>query len=109
MRINETEGIYSMFEDLSPEVHRAQRLAELEQLARYRARRLAEYQAWSDPVQRMQIQINARVEEAKARAEVAGKTVYLPPRLKLEERIEIIPLKKSSPKRSWWRRLLRMA
>jgi hypothetical protein len=41
---------FNMFE-LSPEVIRAQRQAELENLAKYRAQKLESYTKWSDPVE----------------------------------------------------------
>lgn len=103
MRINESAAIYSAYDDLDVEVIRAQRMAELEQMARYRARRLAQFTAWSDELQRETIKANMRVEEAKARQSMAGKTVYLPPKLKLEEMVAITLVDKPKAKRPWWK------
>ncbi len=106
MRISDFAGVYHMVEDLSPEAHRAQRMAELEQMARYRAVKLAQYQAWSDDTQRMQIQLNAKVEEAKAMHEVEGKTVWLRPRGKLEDHVSVTMIvKPKDHKWSWISRL----
>lgn len=106
MRITDFAGVYHMFEEISPEAFRAQRMAELEQIARYRAARMAEFKAWSDTQQRTQIQINSQVELAKAMAEVEGKTVWLRPRLRLEEYTNIVPIPRTTPKRRpWWARL----
>lgn len=105
MRVNEMNAIYSAYEDLNIEVIRAQRLAELEQVARYRALRLAQYKAWADPVQREQIKAGLAQGEAQAREKMAGTTVYLRPKLRLEEMIDIVPVHKDKPKRGWWARL----
>lgn len=57
MRISEDYNI-SIFaqEQLSAEVIRAQRLAELEQLAKYRAQKLQKYKDWADPIKRAEMQ-----------------------------------------------------
>lgn len=105
MRVNESNAIYSAYDDLDIEVIRAQRMAELEQIARYRAGRLAQFKAWADTEQREAIKANARLEEEKARESMAGKTVYLPPKLKLEELVTITPVVKpeTKAKRPWWK------
>lgn len=96
-------------EDISPEVFKAQRMAELEQIARYREKRLAQFKAWSDPIQRAQILANMGAEDQRARELVAGKTVWLRPLLKLEERIDITPIPefklKDKFKKSWIERV----
>ncbi len=75
-------------------------------MARYRAKRLEQYKAWADPVQREQIKANAAIEEQKAREEVEGKTVWLPPLRDIEYHMTITPIKKEEPpKRSWLARL----
>lgn len=106
MRITDFTGIYHMHEGISIEADRAQRMAELEQIARYRSVRLAQYKAWADDQQRMQIQINSKVELAKAMAEVEGKTVWLRPLAKLEDRIGMTMIvKPEDHKWSWISRL----
>lgn len=57
MRIAE-EYALSMFaqEQLSAEVIRAQRMAELEQIAKYRALKIQKYKEWADPEKRAEIQ-----------------------------------------------------
>lgn len=72
MRINDPiAGIIIQHQALSPEVERAQRMAELKNIAEYRARHLKAIQDWSDPVKRKAIQ------DEHARAEkVARELMY---------------------------------
>lgn len=70
MRINEITGEYFFMEQLSPEVQRAQRMAELEQLAKYRALKLQKIKDWSDPVKRAETQAQYAKDEAEDRAKL---------------------------------------
>lgn len=57
MRVNDIlPGIFHHTEQASPEAQKAQMLAEMEQLSRYRAKKLRYYQRWSDPVERAKLQ-----------------------------------------------------
>ncbi len=103
MRVNEATTILSAYEELDIAVIRAQRMAELEQVARYRATRLAQFKAWADTEQRETIKANMLVEEAKARQSMEGKTVYLRPKLKLDELVSIVPVRKPETQRPWWK------
>lgn len=67
MKVNEPLGIHFHMEQISPEVAREQRMAELEQISKYRARRLREYQEWSDPVKRAERQAKVKGEEIQAK------------------------------------------
>lgn len=107
MRLNEFDsGYISMFEDLSPEVVRAQRLAELEQMARYRALRLAQYQAWANEDTRADIRAHYMVDEAAARATWRPEKEE-PKLMRLEDRITIREIHRPRQKVSWWRRIFR--
>ncbi len=94
-----------MIDSLDPDTIRAQRMAELQDLAEYRARRLKAYQEWALAEKRCEIQAKAIEEEMVARKAVEGKTVYLPARLKLDDLVTVVELHKGKPKRSWWARL----
>ena len=67
MKINEVIGIYHHMEELSPEVKRAQRMAELKNLSEYRAKVLQRYKDWADPVKRAEIQENAAMDLQEAK------------------------------------------
>lgn len=105
MRTNEFTGIYHMHEELSPEAFKAQRMAELEQIAKYRAARLKQFQEWADPVKRAERQQQAAWELRDAHISTEGKTVYLKPLRDLNDIMGISPLAKPKPKRSWLARL----
>ena len=62
-------------EDLSPEVIRAQRMAELEQMAKYRYAKMEAYRDWADPVKRAAMKMRAEAEALAARNKMAGKLV----------------------------------
>lgn len=65
--MKEITGIYYHMDVISPEAFKAQRMAELEQMARYRAMRLQHYKDWADPVKRKIIQTKFKAEEIEAR------------------------------------------
>lgn len=50
--MKEITGLYFHMEQISPEAFQAQRLAEMEQMSRYRIQKLQEYKDWSDPEKR---------------------------------------------------------
>lgn len=62
MRIDPLGFVHQM-EQVSPEVHKAQRMAELEQIAKYRALKLQKYKDWADPVLRQAWQDEAKYQE----------------------------------------------
>lgn len=106
MRTNEFTGVYHMHEEISPEAYKAQRLQELADLAEYRSRHLAAIQSWSNEENRLERIAQHKVEEAAARATWKPEDHYSGMKLRLEERVSIIPLIKPRPKkRSWWARL----
>ena len=61
MKQTELTGIIHHMEAISPEAQKAQVMAEMEQLAKYRAKRLQQYKDWSNPMKRaaMRAQYNA--------------------------------------------------
>lgn len=68
MRLNDPiQGIIMQVDAISPEVERAQRMAELKDIAEYRARHLRAIQEWSIPELRLkrQAQYARELEEAK--------------------------------------------
>ena len=68
MRIREHSiGIVSQFDAISPEVERAQRMAELKNIAEYRARRLQAYRDWANPIKRAELQAKHQQELKQAR------------------------------------------
>lgn len=106
-------GIFSQFEQLSPEVMRAQRQAELENIAKYRAERLQFYLDWSDPEKRAKLQAEHAAGEKAAREEMTGKYIddYRVRTVKNEVFLEGLQLKVNEVsypppvKRTWWRRI----
>lgn len=113
MKINDPIGIIIQHEAISPEVVRAQRLAELKDIAEYRARHLKAIQDWSDPVKRKKIQDEHAAAERAAREEMAGKDIdpYRVRTVKNQTFIapltfKVTPIVKPLLKRPWWRRLL---
>lgn len=61
-------------EQLSPEVIRAQRQAELADLAKFRARHMQAYKDWTDPVKRAALIVKTEAESEKAREEIRART-----------------------------------
>lgn len=74
MRIGEDYNI-SIFaqEQLSIEVIRAQRMTELEQLAKYRAIKLQKYKDWADPIKRAEMQAEFEGHKKEGLAILAAK------------------------------------
>lgn len=72
MKINEIVGIHYHMDILSPEAYRAQRQAELEQMAKYRHMKLQIYKDWADPVKRAEIQAKHKAEEAESRTQLSS-------------------------------------
>lgn len=66
MKDREPLVYYSLYESISPEVAKAQRMAELEQIAKYRRLKLQQYQDWSDPVKHAAIIAAYNKERAEA-------------------------------------------
>ncbi len=102
-------GYVSQFDQISPEAHRAQRMAELKSVAEWKARRLKEMQDWSDPVKRAtrQAKLATELEEAKAIwAEMLEKDVASLPSKPFWETVRMRPIApKLAPKLSWYKRL----
>lgn len=67
--MKETLGVIFEMEAVSPEVRMANEMAQFQQLAAYRARKLQAYKDWADPVKR-----EARIAEQK-KLEVAAKAI----------------------------------
>lgn len=66
----DTPGIHFNMFQISPEVMRAQRQAELEQIAKYRAIKIAKYQKWSDPIEGEKWRAEIKAEEQESRKEL---------------------------------------
>lgn len=71
MKVTELPGIYWHMDVISPEAFKAQRMAELKDLAEFRARHLKAIQDWSDPVKRAEIQAKYKVDEAEGKKQFA--------------------------------------
>lgn len=67
MKQTEITGLYLAYDLPSPEAYKAQRMAELEQMAAYRKLKLKQYQDWADPVKRAAFQAQVKAEEDQAR------------------------------------------
>ncbi len=113
MKLNEPTGIFMQHEAISPEVERAQRMAELKNIAEYRASKLRYIQEWSDPVKRAKIQAEHAAAEKKARESLEGKYIddYRVRTVKNEVFVgtlnAIVTMKPiAKPKMPWWERLL---
>lgn len=63
-------GIHFNMFQLDPAVIRAQRQAELENIAKYRAQRLASYKKWSDPIEGPKWREEIKKEEQECRKEL---------------------------------------
>ena len=99
-------GIFHMHQEISPEAIKAQRMAELRDIAEYRARHLKAVMDWSDPVKRATIIDRNEREIRHAQELVEGTTRHLPPRLSLDDLVGVVPVVKPAPKRSWLARLI---
>lgn len=82
-------------------------MAELEQMAKYRAIKLQHYKDWADPVKRAAIKAQYKVDEAIGRA----KLVDIPVEqiaVRTGDRVEPIQLKiiriEIPPPKTWWQR-----
>lgn len=60
-------GIHIHTSQASQEAQRAQRMAELENLAKYRAMKIQQYKDWSDPVKRAALQAKYKLWEEEGR------------------------------------------
>ena len=67
MRIEDVPGFYFHMEQISPEVRHAQRMAELKQMAAYRALRLQAYKDWADTEKRNAIKAQYALDESEDR------------------------------------------
>lgn len=116
MRVRDGEFIPSLIietHQISPEALRAQRLAELKDIAEYRARRLQSYKNWSDPVKRAERIQKAQEELIAARKIWADMLTHDLKKLemhmpsdaeKFQNKIMVRVLEKASPYKPWWRR-----
>lgn len=132
MRINDPiAGIIIQYQAISHEAERAQRMAELKNIAEYRARHLKAIQDWSDPVKRKKIQDEHAAAEKIARDQMAGELIddfrvrkveqgrfvnsgamdsprstgSVNPMPRVSD-FKIKPIVKARPIRRWWRRIL---
>lgn len=103
MRFNET-GIFQQADMISPEAFKAQRMAELRQLARYRAEKLQKYIDWSNPEKRAELQQQLKMELEEAQEQV--ETMDISPHMvfrELDALMKIKPLiKPLPPKKKWY-------
>lgn len=108
MRVNEFDGGYvSMWEGVTPEAYKAQRMAELEQLAKYRAQRLKFFQDWADSEKREKIKAEAMIEELKAREIASTMKIESGPLRDLKDFVKITEIHRTVKKLPWWKRLFR--
>ena len=118
MRLRDGEFVPSLVietHQISPEALRAQRQAELKDIAEYRARRLQAYKEWSDPVKRAE-----RIEKAQEELRIAKEIweemlaqdlnkleMHMPSEVdKFENKILVRVLEKASNRKPWWRRMI---
>lgn len=78
MRFDIVPGLFHYQEAASREAQMAQHMAELEQLAKYRAKKIQFYKDWSDTLKREALQAQARVDELAAQQIAAMKLVEDP-------------------------------
>lgn len=100
-------GIYDHMNLATPEAMKAQRQAELEQMAKYRSKRLQEYKDWSEPVKREAKKEAFRKEEEKCRplmANIPAEQVAVQTGKRLEVTKMIF---KPLPKLSFWQKMKR--
>lgn len=104
-------GIHHHMEQLSPAVIEAQRMAEMNNLSTYRAKRIREYMNWSDPVKRAEIQSKYKIDEALGRdklKDIPAAQVAVRTSENWDIRLNITdPYKKPAPKLTWFQRLVR--
>lgn len=109
MRLNETIGIFYEARTISPEAFKAQRLAELADIAEFRARRLGAIKKWSeDPASREVMKAVATAEERQARREVASEAQRFAKWFDENDRRNlgaVTPTYKAPFKQSWIERL----
>src|SRR4051812_47370010 len=110
VRLSESSFVIKL-DAISPEVERAQRMAELKDVAEYRARRLKAYQEWSDPIKRAQIQAKHAEELKQAReswdrqvAQDAKKLEMHMPKVSFADRIMVRVIERPKVKPSLWQR-----
>lgn len=70
MKVSDLSEFHIQFDMPSAEAFRAQRMAELEQMAKYRALKLQQYKDWSDPIKRAAFQAKIKADEAIAKVEL---------------------------------------
>lgn len=132
MRTNDFTGVYHMVDQLSPEAYKAQRLQELEDLAKWRARHMAEITSWSSEEKRLERLRRHELEEIESRVianqkakedpnyirslmsakEWKNETTALdfekPVFEKLTDRVKVTEIKKAEEKpKTWWQKLWR--
>lgn len=91
MKPTELTGVYFYMDSISPEAMKAQRMAELEQMAKYRSIRIQQYKDWSNPVKREIIKAQYAKDEIECRKlmadipaeRVAVRTGEIPMNIKL--------------------------
>lgn len=106
MRLHELTGIYHYMDTISPEAMREQRMAELEQMAKYRALKLQQYKDWSDPVKRAAIQARYVLEEAVSRKDLVNIPAELVAVRRYESPLNVAKIIfKPAPKLTLWQRI----
>ncbi len=100
-----------MFQELDPAVEREQRMAELDQIAKYRAAKLKIIQEWSDPVHRELRKAEVERESWEARKKVAAEAERYAEMFDDGDMHQLgsvtVIQKEPEPKRSWFSRLFR--
>lgn len=93
-------GYVSQIASLSPEVIKAQRIAEIENIAKYRAIKLQKYKDWADSEKRAAMQAEAKrelemaIQEAKFMESQNSAIFEIPEYKKLDQMIKITPFVK---------------
>lgn len=68
--MKEIVGVHFHMEVISPDIQRAQFMAEQMNLSTYRAKKIQAYKDWADPVKRAAIQEETKALEAKSKTEI---------------------------------------
>lgn len=102
-------GIFSQFEAASPEAMRAQRMAELEQMAKYRSQKIQAYKDWSEkPEHREAMKAKVESEARDERRVVSAEAERFAKEFDEADKKQVGAVRPvyKPIKRNWWQRLL---
>lgn len=109
MKVNETIEIISQFETVSPTVFRAQRQAELQNMALYNAEKIQKYKDWAEkPEHREALKAKVEGEAQVERKVVSAEAEKFAKWFDEKDERQLGAIKEISRpiKLSWWQRLL---